>query len=100
MHGRPEFDILNTDKNGHLYQSPICLIAGPLVERKPLNQLICISSIDPQSKFLNDPAEVMINLRVHAKLPIEMCKVGGHYIKDIFLTSNVADHKTSLRVLA
>ena len=91
--------MLNTDKNGHLYQSSICLIADPLAGREPLNQLICISSTDPQSKFLNDPAEVMMNLRVHAKLPIEMCKIGGPYIKDIFLTSNVPDRNTSLRVL-
>jgi hypothetical protein len=56
--------MLHTDKNGHLYQSSICLIADPLVGRESLNQLICISSTDPQSRFLNDPAEVMMNLRV------------------------------------
>jgi hypothetical protein len=82
-----------------VYHSSICLIADPLAGREPLNQLICISSNDPQSKLLNDPAEVMMNLRVHAKLPIKMCKIGGPYIKDIFLTSNVTDHNTSLRVL-
>jgi hypothetical protein len=71
-----------------------------VVEREPLNQLICISSTDPQTKFLNDPTEVLMNLRVHAKLPIEMCKIGGPYIKDgIFLTSNVPERNTSLRVL-
>jgi hypothetical protein len=48
---------------------------------------------------LNDPSEVMMNLGVHAKLPFEMCKIGGPYIKDIFLTSNVPKRNTSLRVL-
>jgi hypothetical protein len=70
-----------------------------VVEREPLNQLICIRSTDPQTKFLNDPTEVLMNLRVHAKLPIEMCKIGGPYIKDIFLTSNVPERNTSLGVL-
>jgi hypothetical protein len=41
----------------------------------------------------------MMNLRVHAKLPIKMCKIGGPYIRNIFLTSNVPNRNTSLRVL-
>jgi hypothetical protein len=66
-----------------------------MMGNEPLNQLICISSTDPQTKFLNDPTEVMMNIRVQAKLPIKMCRIGGPYIKDIFLTSNVPERSAT-----
>jgi hypothetical protein len=48
-----------------------------VVEREPLNQLICISSTDPHTKYLNEPTEVMMNLRVQAKLPSICAKLEG-----------------------
>jgi hypothetical protein len=59
--------------------------------------------MDPRTKFLNEPLEVIwmnLSLRIQAKVPIEMCKIGGPYIKNIFNLTNIApDLNSSLRVL-